>query len=92
MGASHPQTPRCFLVLDYLFSSTRKLQFYVELALPYISLWQSRKVEFVGVVSCPPGVVLDEHHHIYRQIDDVAYCFHIALAESEGAGNGIFRV
>ena len=34
MGASRPQTPRCFLVLDYLFSSTRKLQFYVELA-PY---------------------------------------------------------
>ena len=33
MGASRPQTPRCFLVLDYLFSSTRKLQFYVELAL-----------------------------------------------------------
>ena len=32
MGASRPQTPRCFLVLDYLFSSTRKLQFYVELA------------------------------------------------------------
>ena len=30
MGASRPQTPRCFLVLDYLFSSTRKLQFYVE--------------------------------------------------------------
>ena len=23
MGASRPQTPRCFLVLDYLFSSTR---------------------------------------------------------------------
>ena len=22
MGASRPQTPRCFLVLDYLFSST----------------------------------------------------------------------
>ena len=33
MGASRPQTPRCFLVLDYLFSSTRKLQFYVELAI-----------------------------------------------------------
>ena len=32
MGASRPQTPLCFLVLDYLFSSTRKLQFYVELA------------------------------------------------------------
>ena len=32
MGASRPQTPRCFIVLDYLFSSTRKLQFYVELA------------------------------------------------------------
>ena len=32
MGASRPQTPRCFLVLDYLFSSTKKLQFYVELA------------------------------------------------------------
>ena len=31
-GASRPQTPRCFLVLDYLCSSTRKLQFYVELA------------------------------------------------------------
>ena len=41
MGASRPQPPRCFLVLDYLFSSTRKLQFYVELAL-YISL-QSRR-------------------------------------------------
>ena len=59
---------------------------------PYIRLCQSRKVEFVGVVSCPLGVMLDEHHHVYRQIDDVAYCFHIALAESEGAGNGIFRV
>ena len=35
MGASRPQTPRCFLVLDYLFSSTRKLQFYVELAISY---------------------------------------------------------
>ena len=33
-----------------------------------------------------------EHHHVYRQKDDVAYSFHIALAESEGAGNGIFRV
>ena len=33
MGASRPQTSRCFLVLDYLFSSTKKLQFYVELAL-----------------------------------------------------------
>ena len=31
-GGARPQTPRCFLVLDYLFSSTRKLQFYVELA------------------------------------------------------------
>ena len=36
--------------------------------------------------------LLDEHHHVYRQKDDVAYSFHIALAESEGAGNGIFRV
>ena len=25
MGASRPHPPRCFLVLDYLFSSTRKL-------------------------------------------------------------------
>ena len=32
MWASRLQTPRCFLVLDYLFSSTKKLQFYVELA------------------------------------------------------------
>ena len=32
MGASRPQPPQCFLVLDYLFSSARKLQFYVELA------------------------------------------------------------
>ena len=32
-GLLAPKTPRCFLVLDYLFSSTKKLQFYVELAL-----------------------------------------------------------
>ena len=32
IGSARPQTPWCFLVLDYLFSSTRKLQFYVELA------------------------------------------------------------
>ena len=31
-GLLAPKTPRCFLVLDYLFSSTKKLQFYVELA------------------------------------------------------------
>ena len=74
------------------YLSSRKLQFFVELALPYISLCQSRKVEFVGVVSIPLGVMLDEHHHVYRHIDNVAYSFHIALAESEGAGNGIFRV
>ena len=32
-GLLAPKTPRCFLVLDYLFSSTKKLQFYVELAI-----------------------------------------------------------
>ena len=32
-GAIRPRTHRCFQVLDYLFSSIRKLQFYVELAL-----------------------------------------------------------
>ena len=37
-GGFSPQTPRCFLVLDYLFSSTRKLQFYVELAIPFVKL------------------------------------------------------
>ena len=58
----------------------------------WICLCQSRKVEFVCVVSIPPGVMLDEHHHVYRQIDNVAYCLHIALAESEGAWNGIFLV
>ena len=41
-GGFSPQTPRCFLVLDYLFSSTRKLQFYVELA-----LWQKCHVSNV---------------------------------------------
>ena len=30
-GATRPRTPRCFQVLDYLVSSTRRLQFYVEL-------------------------------------------------------------
>ena len=58
----------------------------------WICLGRSRTVEFVCVVSIPPGVMLDEHHHVYRQIDNVAYCLHIALAESEGAWNGIFRV
>ena len=41
-GGFSPQTPRCFLVLDYLFSSTRKLQFYVEVAL-YFNKSMSQK-------------------------------------------------
>ena len=36
--------------------------------------------------------MLDEHHHVYRQIDDVADFLHIALAEGEGMGYGIFLV
>ena len=33
MGASRPQTPRCFLVLDYLFSSTRNCSSMLNLRL-----------------------------------------------------------
>ena len=33
----------------------------------WICLCQSRKVEFVCVVSSPPGVVLDEHHSLCEQ-------------------------
>ena len=33
----------------------------------WICLCQSRKVEFVGVVSCPLGVMLDEHHSLCEQ-------------------------
>ena len=53
----------------------------------YVLLTRSMFIE----TTCHP-CLLDEHHHVYRHIDNVAYSFHIALAESEGAGNGIFRV
>ena len=43
IGSARPQNPWCFLVLDYLFSFTRKLQFYVELAV-YIY----KKVAFIA--------------------------------------------
>ena len=33
MGASRPQTPLCFLVLDYLFSSTRNCSSMLNLRL-----------------------------------------------------------
>ena len=53
MGASRPQTPRCFLVLDYLFSSTRKLQFYVELALEIrLKLLVLEKMAIAAIPSC----------------------------------------
>ena len=50
MGASRPQTPRCFLVLDYLFSSTRKLQFYVEFAL---ATYHKRQDELYNFMQSP---------------------------------------
>ena len=35
MGASRPQTPRCFLVLDYLFSSTGNCSSMLNLRVDY---------------------------------------------------------
>ena len=40
-------------------------------------LYQSSEVEFIRVVGCAMGVMPDEHHHVYWQIDDGAYCLHI---------------
>ena len=53
MGASRPQTPWCFLVLDYLFSSTRKLQFYVELAGKILYRFGSKTVSPISPLQSP---------------------------------------
>ena len=57
-GLLAPKTPRCFLVLDYLFSSTKKLQFYVELAslLRRCSFPPSKKAS-AGVFSCAVAAI-----------------------------------
>ena len=54
MGASRPQTPRCFLVLDYLFSSTRKLQFYVELAILLLHSFYFTISAYLFTISATP--------------------------------------
>ena len=54
MAASRPQTPRCFLVLDYLFSSTRKLQFYVELAILLLHSFYFTISAYLFTISATP--------------------------------------
>ncbi len=54
MGASRPQNPRCFLVLDYLFSSTRKLQFYVELAILLLHSFYFTISAYLFTISATP--------------------------------------
>ena len=72
MGAARLQTPRCFQVLDFIFTSTWKLHFYLELTRYCYVLISKRSI----ILFCSAFPVV-QHEHLEELVwVHSGICFH----------------